>query len=55
MKTPFDEIFESLRFTEEEIEIFMDCLAIVKKSQEEDFDPATEIVSKVRGLIKDEI
>lgn len=55
MKTPFDEIFESLRFTEDEIKVFMDCLTIAKESQEGGFDPATEIVSKVRGLIQDEV
>jgi hypothetical protein len=55
MKTPFDQSFENLKFTEEEVKVFMDCLTIVKESQEEDFDAVTEIISKVRELTQDEI
>ena len=55
MKTPYDDIFKDLRFTEKEVEIFMACLDIAKKSQEEGTDAVAEIVPKVRELAKDEI
>ena len=55
MKTPYDDIFKKLRFTDEEIEIFMECIHAIRKSQEEGGDAVAEVIPKVRKLVKDEV
>lgn len=54
MKTPFDEIFEQLDFSEPEKQLFMDCLELVRIEQLEGKDPTSDIIAKVKAVMVDE-
>ena len=54
MKTPFDEVFEQLNFTEREKRLFMDCLEYVRTEQLEGKDSTSDIIAKVKAVMVDE-
>lgn len=54
MKTPFDEVFEQLDFSEQEVRLFMECLDLVRSEQLEGKDPTSDIIAKVKAVMVDE-
>ncbi len=55
MKNDFSDIFDALDFTNQEREIFLQCIESIRSAPEEGKDPISEVVSTVKELADDEV